>query len=180
MSKKEKSAARSCVWHITLSVLMTFVAMILSTFLVSNVLLKEVDSELLRSLVFDAIMMAVYAISFYKFHQTDRIMTYAKHTERFDAKAEILAYFRREGKYMVIFFAVCAVLREIFNVIPTSAVSFIGTIFVDVLLNPMVNFIKIPVFSSVLAFVYACVVLGILVIIRSRKIHQIDMNAKKH
>ena len=45
MSKKEKSAARSCVWHITLSVLMTFIAMFLSAFLVSNVLLKEMEEE---------------------------------------------------------------------------------------------------------------------------------------
>ena len=179
MSKKEQNAALSCVKHIALSVLLTVLALLFSaTILVA--ILNEFENSLIRSLITDFLMLAVYAISFYKFHQSNRIMTYAKHEDRFDVKAELLAYLRGEGKYLVIFFAVCAVLREIFNIVPASVISVVGIIFVDILLNPMVNYIKIPVLSSILAFLYACAILGLLVILRSRKIHQIDMNAKNH
>ncbi len=179
MSKKEKNAALSCVWHIALSVFLTFIAMALSSLLISNILLKDVKNALLRSLVSDVILLAVYAISFYKFHQSDRILTYAKHEKQFDVKAEILAYLRGEGKYLVMFFAVCAVLREIFHIIPASALSLVGQIFVDILLNPMATYIKIPVLSSILAFLYACAMLCFLVALRSRKVYLEDLNTTR-
>jgi hypothetical protein len=169
---KEKSAARACVWHIFLSLLLTFVAMALSAFLVSSVLLKNVDNPFIKNLVTNAIMAITYAVSFYKFHQTNRIITYAKHPTGFDVKAEILAYLRGEGKYMCIFYAVCALLKGIFRVIPASFVSLFGMIAMDILLNPFANMLYVPVLSEVLAFVYACALLCLLVVIRSRKILQ--------
>ncbi len=161
-----------------LSVLVTFVAMMLSSIIVSAVL-NEFDNQVVKTLISDVIMLAVYAVSFYKFHQTDRINTYAEHTEGFDPKAEILAYLRGEGKYMFIFFGVCAVLREVFGLIPGGFISLVGMIFVDILLNSMVNFLHIPVLSSVIAFVYACALLCLLVVIRSRRIHRDDAGVRR-
>ena len=178
MSRKEKNPVRACILHVVLSVLVTFVAMMLSSIIVSAVL-NEFDNQVVETLISDVIMLVVYAVSFYKFHQNDRINTYARHTEAFDVKAEILAYLRGEGKYMFIFFGICAVLREVFGLIPGSFISLVGVIFVDILLNPIVSFLHIPVLSSFIAFLYACALLCLLVVIRSRKIHQDDMSVER-
>jgi hypothetical protein len=150
--------------------------MILSSVIVSAVL-NEFDNQVVKSLISDTIMLVVYAVSFYKFHQTNRINTYAQHSDNFDVKTELLTYLQGEGKYMFIFFGVCAVLREVFGLIPSSVVSFVGMIFVDILLNSMVNLLHIPILSSAIAFVYACALLCLLVAIRSRKIHEDDTRA---
>ena len=178
MSRKEKNPVLACILHVALSVLVTFVAMMLSSIIVSAVL-NEFDNQIVKTLITDVIMLVVYAVSFYKFHQNDRINTYAQHTEAFDVKAEILAYLRGEGKYMFIFFGICAVLREVFGLIPGSFVSLFGVIFVDMLLNPIVNFLHIPVLSSFIAFLYACTLLCLLVLLRSRKIHEEDQSARR-
>ena len=80
---------------------------------------------------------------------------------------------------MFIFFGICAVLREVFGLIPGGFISLVGMIFVDILLNSMVNFLHIPVLSSFLAFLYACALLCLLVVIRSRRIHRDDASAKR-
>ena len=178
MSRKERNPVRACVLHVALSVLVTFVAMLLSSVIVSA-FLNEFDNQVVKTLISDVIMLVVYAVSFYKFHQTDRINTYAQHTEAFDVKAEILAYLRGEGKYMFIFFGICAILREVFGLIPGSFISLVGLIFVDILLNSIVNFLHIPVLSSFLAFLYACALLCLLVVIRSRRIHRDDASVKR-
>ena len=178
MSRKEKNPALACILHVALSVLVTFVAMLLSSAIVSA-FLNEFDNQVVKTLLSDVIMLVVYAVSFYKFHQTDRINTYARHEGAFDVKAEILAYLRGEGKYMFIFFGICAVLREVFRLIPGGFISLVGMIFVDILLNSMVNFLHIPVLSSIIAFLYACALLCLLVVIRSRKIHQDDVSVRR-
>ena len=178
MSRKEKNPVRACILHVALSVLVTFVAMLLSSFIVSAVL-NELDNQVVKTLISDVIMLVVYAVSFYKFHQTNRIDTYAPHPATFDVKTELLAYLRSEGKYMFIFFGICAVLREIFNLIPSSFISLFGMIFVDILLNSIVNLLHVPVLSSILAFAYACILLCFLVVLRSRRIHLDDVNASR-
>ncbi|MBE6651894.1 MAG: hypothetical protein E7610_00595 [Ruminococcaceae bacterium] len=178
MSRKEKNPVRACILHVALSVLVTFVAMLLSSTIVSAVL-NEFDNQVVKTLISDVIMLVVYAVSFYKFHQNDRINTYARHEGAFDVKAEILAYLRGEGKYLFILFAICAVLREVFGLIPGSFVSLFGVIFVDILLNPIVNFLHIPVLSSFIAFLYACALLCLLVVIRSRRIHRDDVRVRR-
>ena len=80
---------------------------------------------------------------------------------------------------MFIFFGICAVLREVFGLIPGSFISLVGVIFVDILLNPIVNFLHIPVLSSFIAFLYACALLCLLVVIRSRKIHRDDVSVRR-
>ncbi len=173
---KKKNPLFSCMKHILVAFLAAFGVMIVSSFLISAVL-EKVENQLIINLIFDVIMMTVYAICFYHCHMRSRIGTYIEHSETPDWKGELVAYVRGEGKILILFYGVCAVFNAVCEFLPWPAIRLIGEIFTDVILGTMFGRLPIPVLGSVLAFLYVCAMTCTLELLRSRKIYKDDLAA---
>ncbi len=167
---KEKNPWLACLKHIVIASLATFGVYMASSLLIAAIFEGD-DKKDLRFLAAYIFMMAAYVIFFYRFHEYNRLDTYAEHTGKFSLKRELLAYIRADGKYLFIIFAVCAVVTDVSVMIlgyntpnPIAA----ATMFC---LGPWIE-IYLPVLCSVLCFVYASAVACILAMLRSRKIYQ--------
>jgi hypothetical protein len=114
-----------------------------------------------------------------RFHEYNRLDTYAEHAGKFDLKRELLAYIRADGKFLFIIYGICAVVTDISCVVlQYSPKNFVGLL-TSFCLGPWAGVIHIPVVCSVLCFVYASAVACVLAMLRSRKVSQEDTMAKK-
>ena len=174
---KEKNPWLACLKHIVIASLATFAIYMASALLIAAIFEGE-DKKALRDLVAYVFMMVFYAIFFYRFHEHNRLRTYAEHAGEFSLKRELLAYIRADGKFLFIIFAVCAVVTDVSVMIlgyntPNPIAG--ATTFC---LGPWVA-IYLPVLCSVLCFVYASAVACILAMLRSRKVYQEDTMPQK-
>ncbi len=168
---KEKNPWLTCLKHIVIASLATFGVFMACSLLIAAIFEGE-DKHDLRFLVSYLFMMAAYAIFFYRFHEYNRIDTYAEHTDKFSLKRELLAYIRADGKYLFIIYGICAVVTDISCVVlQYSPKNFVGLL-TSFCLGPWPNNIKIPVVCAVVCFVYASTVACVLAMLRSRKIYQ--------
>lgn len=177
---KTKKPFLKLLWHMVLAALVAMGVQIAGSAIIGAVL-NEFDSQLVKNLIFDSITMAVYAVCFYRFHQYPRLDTYTEHPQKLDAKGELLAYIRAEGKYLFIFYGACAVLHTvIFDLLPPTPLIFVDIFFIETVLTPMIVHQHIPmILDSLLGFIYACAVACGLVLLRSRKILQDEWNEKR-
>ena len=170
----KKNVLLPLVWNIVKASLVTFGSMFIGTLVISW-LAKDIESRTVINFLYDLFLMAAYAVFFYRFHMYPRIVTYTRHREDFDVRAEAAAFIRAEGYLLVIFYGVCAVLMEVVQIIPSGAVSFIGTVFTDISLGAVWTGIPVPVLRAVLAFAYACGMSCLLALFRSRKIYKEEL-----
>ena len=179
MAKIEKPFLK-LLWHIVLAALVAMGVQIAGSAIIGAVL-NEFDNQLVKNLISDSITMAVYAVCFYRFHQYPRLDTYIEHPQKPDAKGELLAYIRAEGKYLFIVYGACAVLHSvIFYLLPPGPLLLVDFFFIETVLTPMIANLHIPmILDSVLGFIYACAVACGLVLLRSRKIHEEDRLARR-
>lgn len=171
---KKKNPLLSCLKHIAVAFLAAFGVMIVSSFIITAVL-EEVENRLVINLIVDVIMMTVYAVCFYRIHMRFRLGTYIEHSETLDWKGELIAYIRGEGKFLILFYGACAVFNAVCDFLPAGPVSLLGTVFTDVILGTMFGRLPVPVFRSVLAFLYVCAMTCALELIRSREIHKDEL-----
>ena len=175
---KEKNPWLACLKHIVIASLATFGVYMASSLLIAAIFEGD-DKKDLRFLAAYIFMMAAYAIFFYRFHEYNRIDTYAEHTDKFSLKKELLAYIRADGKYLFIIYGICAVVTDISCVVlQYSPQNFVGLL-TSFCLGPWAGVIHIPVVCSVLCFVYASAVACVLAMLRSHKIHQEDTMPQK-
>ena len=168
---KEKNPWLACLKHIVIASLATFGVYMASSLLIAAIFEGD-DKKDLRFLAAYIFMMAAYVIFFYRFHEYNRIDTYAEHTGKFSLKRELLAYIRADGKYLFIIFAVCAVVTDVYvMILGYNTPNPIATVTMFCL-GPWAGVIHIPVVCSVPCFVYASAVACILAMLRSRKIYQ--------
>ena len=178
MAKIEKPFLK-LLWHIVLAALVAMGVQIAGSAIIGAVL-NEFSMRLLIDLIYEVFTMAVFAVSFYRFHQYPRISTYMEHPRELDMKGELLAYIRAEGKYLFIFFGVCAVLRVLFDYIAASFISLVGIIFIDTVMTSIGTQLHLPVvLSALIALIYACAMVCGLALLRSRKIHEEDRLARR-
>ncbi len=146
--------------------------------LVIAAVLMEIQNQVVRDITVYGMTMILYAVFFYRFHMHDRLNTYAKHTHKFDPKAELVAYISSEGKIMFVIYGIAAAVTEISALImqnaPQNPIVF-STMFC---LGPWMV-LKIPVLRSIVAFAYASTVVCLLAVLRSRKIHEEESMRKK-
>ncbi len=174
---KEKNPWLVCLKHIVIASLATFGVYMASSLLIAAIFEGE-DKKDLRFLAAYIFMMAAYAVFFYRFHEYNRLDTYAEQAGKFDLKRELLAYIRSEGKVLFIIFAVCAVATDVsVMILGYDTPNPIATVTVFCL-GPWSD-IHLPVVCSILCFVYASAVASVLAMLRSRKIYQEELNAKK-
>ena len=172
----KKDGLITLVWSIVKASLVTFVSMFVGSLVISR-LGKDIESRAVINLMYDIFLMGAYAVCFYYFHMYPRIVTYKRHHDGFDVKAELTAFIRAEGFLLFIFYGACAVLIEICDIVPVGAVSFIGTVFTDISLGAVWTGVPVPILRSVLAFAYACAMSCVLALLRSRKIYKNDLAA---
>ena len=174
-----KTSFSQCLWHFVLAGLVTCGVQIAGSAIIGAVL-NEFSIQLLINLIYEVFTMTVFAVSFYRFHQYPRISTYMEHPRELDMKGELLAYIRAEGKYLFIFFGVCAVLRVVFNYIAASFISLVGIIFIDTVTTSIGTQLHLPaVLSALIALIDACAMVCGLALLRSRKIHEEDRLARR-
>ena len=178
MAKTQKPFLK-LLWHMVLAALVAMGVQIAGSAIIGAVL-NEFSIQLLINLIYEVFTMTVFAVSFYRFHQYPRISTYMEHPRELDMKGELLAYIRAEGKYLFIFFGVCAVLRVVFNYIAASFISLVGIIFIDTVTTSIGTQLHLPaVLSALIALIYACAMVCGLALLRSRKIHEEDRLARR-
>lgn len=170
---KEKNPWLVCLKHITLASLAD-----LGVYAASAILLAAVfeGHRPLLDMVCFVFLMVFYAVFFYRFHMYPRISTYMEHGERFDPKGELMAFLRADGKIMLIIYGICAVVTEISVIVTRGAPQNPVAAICMFPIGPFM-LLPIPVLRSVICFVYAAVVLCVLTLLRSRKIHQNDLAA---
>ena len=170
---KEKNPWLVCLKHITLASLAD-----LGVYAASAILLAAVfeGHRTLLDMVCFVFLMVFYAVFFYRFHMYPRISTYMEHGERFDPKGELMAFLRADGKIMLIIYGICAVVTEISVIVTRGAPQNPVAAICMFPIGPFM-LLPIPVLRSVICFVYAAVVLCVLTLLRSRKIHRNDMAA---
>lgn len=170
---KEKNPWLVCLKHITLASLAD-----LGVYAASAILLAAVfeGHRTLLDMVCFVFLMVFYAVFFYRFHMYPRISTYMEHGERFDPKGELMAFLRADGKIMLIIYGICAVVTEISVIVTRGAPQNPVAAICMFPIGPFM-LLPIPVLRSVICFVYAAVVLCGLALLRSRKIHQNDLEA---
>jgi hypothetical protein len=171
---KEKNPWLVCLKHITLASLAD-----LGVYAASAILLAAVfeGHRTLLDMVCFVFLMVFYAVFFYRFHMYPRISTYMEHGERFDPKGELMAFLRADGKIMLIIYGICAVVTEISVIVTRGAPQNPVAAICMFPIGPFM-LLPIPVLRSVICFVYASVVLCVLTLLRSRKIHQNDLTAE--
>ena len=141
--------------------------------------LNSIGSKTFGNIAICVIIMATYAVFLYIFRMRNRLDTFAQHTNRFDAKKELIAYIKTEGKIMFILYGIISLVSEL---------SYLALLLMDQTRNP-ITFVTqfcigpwinmaVPVLRSVVAVVYSAVIVCLLAILRSRKIYQDDTNAK--
>ena len=179
MAKNQKPFVK-CLKQVLLATLVTVVFNFVLIYILAAIL-NEFESQLIRNILSDGFSMAVYAIFLYRFHLASRISTYLEHSEKLDLKGELLAYFRAEGKYVVILYGVATVFRILVsNILPASPLLLIQFFVTDMMMTPLFTHLHFPmILDSVMAFVYSCALLCLLVVIRSRKIHQDDVSVRR-
>lgn len=172
---KEKNLWLTCIWDVVKASLVCFGMLLVFSIILAAVLM-EFESQLIRDCIMYVLTMACYVIFFYRFHMFPRISTYVVHAERVDMKKEMLGFLRADGKYILAIYALAAVAIEIScYIFPSPTPNPIATACLFAL-GPCI-IIPVPVLRSVVGFVYAAVVLCVLTLIRSRKIHQNDLAA---
>lgn len=178
---KKRNPLIVCAKDIAISLVMTFAVMvfgmIVSTVLFGALLygdgVKDETEQHIRSIMTDVLMMAAYAICFYRTHMASRLDgTHIEHGEKLDVKGELKAYIRGEGKYLFLFYGICAVVNATCGYVPWTPVRFIGTVFTDMILGPLFGYLFMPILSSVLAFLYACLMTCALEMFRSYRVHK--------
>ena len=171
---KEKNPWLVCLKHITLASLAD-----LGVYAASAILLAAVfeGHRTLLDMVCFVFLMVFYAVFFYRFHMYPRISTYMEHGERFDPKGELMAFLRADGKIMLIIYGICAVVTEISVIVTRGAPQNPVAAICMFPIGPFM-LLPIPVLRSVICFVYASVVLCVLTLLRSRKIHRNDLAAE--
>ncbi len=174
---REKNPWLVCLKHIVIASLATFGVYMASALLIAAIFEGE-DKKDLRFLAAYIFMMVFYAIFFYRFHEYNRLDTYAEYTGKFDLKKELPAYIRSEGKVMFIIFGICAVVTDVSVMIlgyntPNPIAT--ATMFC---LGPWVD-IYIPVVCSILCFVYASAVASVLAMLRSHKVYREETSTRK-
>ena len=179
MAKNQKPFVK-CLKPVLLAALVTVVFNIaLSAILVA--ILNEFESQLIRNLISDVFSMVIYAIFLYRFHLLPRISTYLDHSQKLDLKGELMAYFRTEGKYIAIIYGVATLFRILVSdILPASPLAILQFFVSDMIMTPIFTHLYFPmILDSLMAFIYACALLCLLVVIRTRKIHQDDVGAKR-
>jgi len=145
--------------------------------LVIAAVLTEIKNKSVREAVVFLLMMVMYAVFLYRFGMSNRLDTYAKHTDKFAIKKELCAYIHAEGKIMFVIYGIAAIVTEISCLVmqkaPQNPIMFVTSFF----LGPWFE-LKIPVVRSILAFSYSAMVVCLLAILRSRKIYQEEVLAK--
>ena len=178
---KKRNPLISCAKDIAISFAMTFAVMVVGM-IVSVVLLgallygdgvTDEAEQHIKNIMTDIIMMVAYAVCFYRTHMASRLDgTHMEHGEKMDVKGELKAYIRGEGKYLFLFYGFCAVVNATCGFAPWAPVRLIGTIFTDVILGPLFGYLFMPILSSVLAFLYACLMTCALEMLRSYRVHR--------
>ena len=160
----------TCLKSIIFASLATLGVFLLSSIIIAAVL-EKIKNEFIRDVAIQIIMMVMYAVFFYRFHMHNRLSTYADHTDKLDLKQELAVYLRAEGKIMFVIYSIIVVVAELSllftNNAPQNPIVF-ATMFC---LGPWMS-LKIPVLRSVIAFTYSAIVICLLTILRSRKIHE--------
>lgn len=141
--------------------------------------LNSIKNEMIKDLAIKAIIMISYAIFLYIFRMRNRLDTFAQHSNKFDAKKELIAYIKTEGKIMFMLYGIIALVSELSFLVlllmnqTRNPVTFVT----QFCIGPWIN-IPVPVLRSVIAFVYAAAITCLLAVLRSRKIHQNESLAK--
>lgn len=131
-----------------------------------------------RNIAAYILMGVAYPVVLYKLHMNDQLSTYAEHADRFDIKAELRAFIRKEGKFFLLIYGICAVASEIDLLIPRSTPGRPIIFICSFVLNPIWGEIPVPVLRYVLGFAYSAAMVCFLAMLRSRKVYQQDLVEK--
>ena len=165
--KNEKKWWLTCVKHIALAALAALGVYMASVLILAAIFEKSKTARFIAAYVF---LMVAYALFFYRFHEYNRLNTYAEHTDKFHWKRELVAYLRSEDKVLFLIYGISAVVTDISGVVtqyaPANPFGFITMFY----LGPWFD-LQIPALYSILGFVYSSIVACVLALLRSRKIY---------
>ncbi len=121
------------------------------------------------------VIMIIYAICFYKTAMSNRLETFASHSNKYDFIEESKKYLRKDGKVLVIIYSVCAFACELSyfiitytsipeeqNIIATACLMFF----------PFIDVVEIPILRSVLNLILAILIAVITTNIKSYLIYK--------
>ena len=166
----------TCLKSIIFASLATLGIFLLCSILIAAVL-EKIKSDFIQDAIVQVIAMAVYAAFFYRFHMYNRLNTYADHADKLDARQELVAYLRSEGKIMFALYLIIVVVAEL-SILITSNAPRNPIVFATMFcLGPWMS-LDIPVLRSIVAFVYSAAVVCLLTVLRSRKIIEAEVSSK--
>ena len=130
------------------------------------------NHPMLGEIVTPVLMALAYAVCFYRFYMFDRLDTYAEHTDTFDVKAEVRAFLQGEGRIILIIYGICSVAAEIDLLIPRATPGRPVATACSLCITMICGYFPVPVLRSVLSFAVSVLIVVVLAILRSRKIHR--------
>ena len=167
-----------CLKSMVFATLATLGAFVICALVIAAAL-NSIGSKTFGNIAICVIIMATYAVFLYIFRMRNRLDTFAQHTNRFDAKKELIAYIKTEGKIMFILYGIISLVSEL---------SYLALLLMDQTRNPVtfvtqfcigpwIN-IPVPVLRSVIAFAYSAGIVCLLAVLRSKKIYKDEYSAK--
>ena len=148
-------------WHIVLATALSYVVLVIFALIIAAVV-AEIEAMWVRTLMIAVILSVIYAVFFKKFHLAPRLYTYCRHTDTYDFKAELRAFFTTDGKALLIVYGACALLCEVCQWIPMEIIHRFPLACIPFF--PLYIFLEnIPVLRSLLSFIFAVALIAFLV-----------------
>ncbi len=139
--------------------------------------MENIENRTIRDLIAMSLVLVAYSIIFYLLHIKNREEYYTPNGEG-GIKGELKAYFKCEGKYLLIIYGVLSVLCEINFLIPTSSP---GKVFPLICMPffPFSGYIPIPIVRSIISLVIIAGITALLVIVNFYRIKKLCERNKR-
>lgn len=125
----------------------------------------------------------IYSFCFYHRHMKDRLDTFAAHDKKYDIIQETKMYLKKDGKFLIIIYGICALLCELsYWIIPFTNIPMEQNPIPIICLwfFPFIATIKIPVLRSLVNLLLAIIIAVLTANIRSYAIFKEKKSNKKH
>ncbi len=158
-----KSIAKSTILSILLSIVLGLIFGAIGTMIFGDDFDREARDSLMR-----LINIVTYFICFISVKEKERYELFSSN-DKFSFKDEFKSYFSAEGKYLLLFYSIMAVLCEFDFIIntdpPRNPICFLCAMFF-----PLMSVIKLPILRSIVSVLLAFIIHVIIVEVKSYKI----------
>ena len=172
MKKTIISLAKTVLKASIIALLLTVVYSLIAGILLSGVFKDGINLDPIVYLI----SMVTFFIFYYKVRENNRYELFSG-DNKFNTITEVKNYIKLEGKYLLIFYSVMAILCEL-NCLITPATPRKPVVFVCSMFFPFFTALKLPIIRSVISILITCAVHIIIAVFRSYKISKKSVQDK--